>query len=186
MEPSRRMRQTVPRPSRPGPGPLTPCLPSPNSWVSLARVRPRVVEQGWGDLHGHVGPSGPQAGSPVTPRGLEWLDQPGSVRAHGVADPRCPARQGLCQRELRTCLSQRQGCFPAGVLSSCSPSKPPASQARTQLLLQGDRKRGWGWGQAAGAGSAFLGTRHQNSPLWVSVSHGGGVCHQGDPHQGGA
>ena len=140
MEPSRRMRQTVPRPSRPGPGPLTPCLPSPNSWVSLARVRPRVVEQGWGDLHGHVGPSGPQAGSPVTPRGLEWLDQPGSVRAHGVADPRCPARQGLCQRELRTCLSQRQGCFPAGVLSSCSPSKPPASQARTQLLLQGDRK----------------------------------------------
>lgn len=160
------------RPSRLGPGPLTPCLPGPNSWVSLAGVRPRVAGQGWGDLHGHVGPSGPQAGSPVAPRGLEWLEQPGPVRAHGVTDPRCPARQGLRQRELRTRLSQRQGCFPARVLSSRSPSKSPVSQAKTQLPLQGDRKRGWGWGQAAGAGSAFLGTQHQNSPLWVSVSQG--------------
>ena len=124
------------RPSCLGPGPLTPCLPGPNSWVSLAGVRPRVAGQGWGDLHGHVSPSGPQAGSPVAPRGLEWLEQPGPVGAHGVTDPRCPARQGLCQRELRTRLSQRQGCvscrspqLPLPLEAPCLPGKDPAPPA---------------------------------------------------------
>lgn len=55
-------------PPRPWPGPLTPCLPGPSSWVSLAGVRPRVGGQGWGDLHGHLGPLGPGAGSPSGPQ----------------------------------------------------------------------------------------------------------------------